>query len=443
MAPSSFDCYLCGTDNPADADFCQKCSGQLLKLPAVEDDGLDGAGELDGADKASDDGLSKWMNEKKAALGDDDVDADADTDADSGDIDDDVDQGLGDDKNQKDKEDAPGDAAAANPIKRRFQRTLSTSVEDQRLSDALGLNKDIDELDYVKTEVTSIPTARAAENIPVIGTGGARPIDALTDDGPVGKIAYVVVAMLVLATGWFAYDSLLRERVALEPDSIGFVDTTTTIPGSTTTTEAPDLSWTADDVQDEYANTIVRIVAFDCVAGVNEPLGEPLTGVALDEKSVILDPSTPATADVVRIVTLSGSSRIGLVTEQDGVLLATAGVRTRRHLDIEETSDEPAFYLGYDFESNRTTTTEAPQGLDAEIAVSRFGQVHEVRIGDRATSAEALANINLDVIATGPQASQSPCNSAGNLEFVAAEPLPSEGTDGDENADDDGEDDTE
>ena len=41
MAGSTSDCYLCGATNDADASYCVRCNGQLLKLPAFDLDDED------------------------------------------------------------------------------------------------------------------------------------------------------------------------------------------------------------------------------------------------------------------------------------------------------------------------------------------------------------------------------------------------------------------
>lgn len=385
MSGSNFDCYLCGSTNTADADFCANCSGRLLKIPdAPVEDEVGAAMDLDGLDGTI------------------------------------PDEDMFDDNSFEEVADEEPETPAG---KSRRRRSIHTSVEDQRLSDALGLTEEEDELDRIDTQVTSIPTARAAENIPVLGTGGTSFL--AKDDDEVGPVAYVIVAMLIVATVWFGYDSLIRGRQA--PESIAFTGTTTTIAPATTSTIPDNQPWSLDRVDSHYGSTIVRLIAHDCDGGTDP--SEPLIGIALDEQSVILAPNAPAGTDAVRIVTRTGSSRSARVNVQNGVRIATAVARTSRNLEIVEAANESMFFVGYDFESNVVSTTETPQGLDAEISVSEFGNVHQVRIGESIISGSTLAAINVTAdVNPEAEGGESVCAQSSQVALTAPATGPGEGT---------------
>ena len=130
-------------------------------------------------------------------------------------------------------------------------------------------------------------------------------------------------------------------------------------------------------------------------------------------------PLPPSSANTVQIVNRTTRSRIGIVSNEGGISIATSAVLTTRHLDIDETSDEPSFYVGFEFETNDVTTAETPQDLDAEISVSETGALHEVRIGDSVFSAESLASIDRSVIVPR-ELSRGICTQANQLEFEEA-----------------------
>ncbi len=366
MVDSAFDCYLCGTTNPLEADHCTSCSGQLLRLP--------------GDDAESDDPDE-----------------------------------LGDSANFDDPTPEPAPApqkkSKLSPMQRRLQSSVLSSVEDQRLSDALGLSKqseesssddDIDDgLDQLHTEVTSIPQTKAAENIPVIGTQGSSAIH-YKDDDEVGPIAYVITALLIVATIWFGYDSLFRDR-GPQPDSIAFTDTTrtSTSTSSTTSTQAPETTVPIDEVDFRFGPTIVLAVPFDCDIS-DDPVADPLVAVAIDEHSVVLGNNLPAGVDAVQIVTRTGNIRVGVVHNRGGINLASSNAPTSRHLSLDEvdypvSSVQPAYFVGYDAEANLVYTTEASQSFDAEIAVSDKGEAIDIRIGGNSFAAEDLASIDITV----------------------------------------------
>lgn len=390
MSGSSFDCYLCGTSNDADADVCAKCNGQLLKLGALDDEHVDDA-------ETTGDGVDEL-----ALMSD-----------------------FEDQPEQEAETSAP--AKTKNPMRKRLSRSIHTSVEDRRLSDALGLSDEpgegasLDGLKGLDTEVTSIPRARPAENIPVLGTRTVAPGSRtqFVDDDRISKISYVALAVLIVVTGWFGYNALLGGGNS-EPTNIAFAEATTTLAPTTTTTEAPDEGLTLAQVDFIYGAAVVRIVPYSCTADETGAIGDPMTGIAINDRSVLLPPNLPAETTAVQIVTRTGSTRVGLVSTTAGLPIATSDVLTTRNLAIENTASDADFYVGYDLASNAVSTTESPQSLDAEISVTKTGALHEVRIGSRVTPGAVLAGIDLTVDVDpegGSRRRGGLCSRAGRLIF--------------------------
>lgn len=407
MAESDFDCYLCGTSNDPDAASCINCNGQLLKLPVTHDDFDDSVepGETSELDQSG---------------------HEHDVSSSQGGAESDFDNPPPQFPKPEPTDDSAEPEPAKKSMKQRLKRSIHTSFEDQRLSDALGLSEDVDELDRLNTDVTSIPRARPAENIPILGTQpvpeGSR--TQFTDDDQVSKAAYVMLAILILATVWLGYDTVAGGNDAGNPDTIAFADSTTTAAPTTTTTAAPDMTWSLNEIEFQYGRPIVRIVPYTCNGNSVESVGEPMIGVALDTRSVILPSDIPAGTNVVQIVTRTGSTRVGLVGNEGGIAIATSNVLSTRNLGITEISSEPFFYVGYDATTNTVTAGESPHNLDAEISASRFGELHEVRIGSTVIPGESLVNIDRSIeVAEGATAVArgTACQLAAPWEFSTPE----------------------
>ncbi len=382
MADPTFDCYLCGTSNDADADFCTKCSGRLLKLPDVDDG-------------ASDNVEAEVIDE--AAL-------------------------MADFEDQPEvPEEHPAPKGRKNPIAQRRARSIHTSLEDQRLSDALGMTEDVDVLDTLTTDVTSIPRARAAENIPVLGTRNASPSTPIqfVDDDRVSPVTYLIVAILLLATAWFGYNTLFQNDRVGEPSNIAFSDATTTTAPATTTTE-PDTGYSASQINFIFERTLVRVVPYACSASPDEPTGDMLVGVAVNDRSVVLPGEIPAGTNVVLIINQTGTTRVAVVSQENGLTVATSDVLTTRSLDITATTNSPDFFVGYDLETEMVTTAQSPQGLDAEISVGDEGELHQVRLGSSVHSASALADLRV-IDVDGSRGTGNPCAAAAALSIVPPE----------------------
>ena len=238
----------------------------------------------------------------------------------------------------------------------------------------------------------------------------------------ISKAAYIIVAMLIATVGWVGYTTLFGGS---EPETIAFTETTTTTTTTApTTTVPPDLSLTANEVDFLYARTIVRVVPYACTNGRGEDIGDPLVGVAVNDRSVLLGSDFPADANVAQIFTRTGGSRTGIVSREGSFLIATSDVLTNRHLEFDEISDEPFYYVGFELDSNQVITMEAPQGLDAEISVAETGALHEVRIGSTMARAEALSAIDrrveVDLDARGRR--NDTCSTAERLSLVEPPP---------------------
>lgn len=406
MADSSFDCYLCGTENPASAEYCVKCSGQLLKI--------------------------------------------ADAPAETGEA---VESELPDSfENPFATDELPG---STQPTPQKPSRKVHASIEDQRLSDALGLTEDVDEPAPAQPQPT-VASAQPPQQTPGQAVPGAQPLaqtsrpsatavapalNVTTVDGDprgsifssrgdeeVGPIAWVIVAMLFIAVGWFGYSTLVRTPDRPTPESIGFVAETTTLP-PTTTTAAPEVELvSAREVDSEYNSSLVRLVPFQCEAGVGEQNGDPLVGVAINSRSVVVAPGLPAGTNAVRIVTRTGATRVAILSQQAGVTVATSNARTNRNLEIEEFGNDTAFFVHYDLEENDVFVTETSENAGLEVEVSEAGLIHRVRVGQTTVSAEDLAAIDLeieideDLVRRG----SSTCNLTAGFGFappVTAEPV--------------------
>ena len=399
MSASSFDCYLCGTANPSDSNHCVKCGGQLLKIADAE---------------KQDDLPSTFENPFE----------------------------VNDSSAQLPTEPAP---APKKPT-----RKVHASIEDQRLSDALGLSEKPEKPAPRNTQTSdaqtqSAPQASNENPTPQRPSAGgpadqsnplpdrapqpSRPIGrspqggvfSARGDEKVGPVAWVIVAMLFLAVGWLGYFTLFRTTERPSPESIGFVADTTTVPPTTTIPEADGLL-TLREVNSAYDDALVRVIPFACAAGLGEQNGEPIVGVAINERSVLIGPDLPAGTNAIRVATRSGATRVAILSQENGVTIATSLARTNRNLEIEDFGDEAAFFVAYDLDSNEVSTAETSQGANVEIEVSETGAVHGVRSGDASLSVEQLAAIDIsverqeDAVAGG-----TTCAEAGSLIFSSPE----------------------
>lgn len=335
-APSS-DCYLCGARNDLDADFCIRCDGQLLKLPS---DALDIA--ITDPEELIDDAIP--------------------------DVEEDVVQ------------------------KPRRRRVGSGSVEDQRLSDALGLLAGDDDSDadgLLDTIVTGVPQAKQSANIPLIGTRtGIVPQSAL-ESKEFGARTYVLLVLLLMATAWLGWSTLTDGAQEASPDNLAFTDSTLPIT-TTSTTERPRREWSEAESSGRYGGAFHRVLLYDCPSvGPNgetvniEPLDERWTaGIAVDEHNVIVDRATLPTANVAIIQARNGARRLAIVEAGPSeTRISTTSSVISRNLDLAEAPDgEAIFFLTYDQESNAVESHRERTEEPLELVVSNYGELLEARV---------------------------------------------------------------
>ncbi len=352
-ASSNSDCYLCGAQNEPDASFCVRCNGQLLRIPGAE------ASEPE-----------PEASTEPAPLEEFDRD----------------------------------ELLTGEPTKKR-RRTRKGNLQDQRLSDALGLTEevplagddgDLDQDDdglFAETVVTSIPRATQSSEIPLLGTrAGVVPQAAM--DREAGKKTYILLAVLLLFTGWFGYNTLTRE--APRPDSIAFASTSTTTATTTTTTAKPERQWQANEVQGQYASMFVTVLFYSCDAETANELLATSNGVIASTHNVVTV-TAPPNADAAVIRSRTGQRRLAMVDKTAaGLTVATATIATARNLAAFGGSDDPArFFISYDPETNIASTNDASNAeAVSEILVTSTGKVNSVRIDQRTISSDALLAID-------------------------------------------------
>ncbi len=399
MSTSSSDCYLCGAHNEPDASYCERCNGQLLSLPSEEPSNA----ELSTTETLPEEEASNEVVDKP---------------------------------------------------RRKVRRTRKGNIQDQRLSDALGLDTSIeiddesDEADeddsLVDTVVTSIPRATPSAEIPLIGTRAGAVSQSSMNDRELGKVAYAFLGALALATVWFGYNTLIREEP--EPDSIAFTGTTTTSSTSTSTTEKPRRIWQLNEVDGQYSPVFVRVDLYDCTVELEAAeILEPFTrvvGVSVSTHNVLVDNAETggqATAAVIRSRT--GASRVAILQRTaDGALIATSPRATSRNLaagdQLSNTDTDSEFYVGYDLESNVVTTTQTRQSASSQLIVTQTGKAHTILIGESEFDFDSVAEVDtrleidpeIEIPAT-PNVCQSvaglrPVGATNSLETLTSVPEP-------------------
>lgn len=383
-ASESTDCYLCGARNDADADSCVRCDGQLLRLPS---DALD----LETTDHTDD-------------LIVDEV------------------------------PDVVEDVVQRRPAR----RARSGSVEDQRLSDALGLttyDHDDDDVDpdFMETVVTSIPRAKQSASIPLIGTRTGMVPQAAMHAKEFGRRTYVLLAVLLGVTAWLGWNTLSNSDDPL-PDSVAFTDTTLP-PTTTTTTEAPSREWSEAEVTGRYGAAFTRVQLYACPSETPEgatinvvPLDDMWTaGIAIDEHNVLINTTDLPSANAAIIRARNGAQRLAVVqTGPARTRLATTTSTISRNLDLGDTSDgSPTFFVSYDHESNRVNSADAPSPSAVELTVTNTGDVDEVRLGANRLDAETLRSINQQVETVEDEDAPDPqtiCDRANRLASSTSDP---------------------
>ena len=348
------DCYLCGAHNSAEADFCERCNGQLLKI------GLDPAPEAE-----------EFV--------------------------------------------APEPEIPEEPPPTSDSRVESLkSVEHRRLSAALGLGKPetppptpqrprpIDEPPESSPTVSAVPTATAASGIPMIGTRtasiDASPIRESNDPGRKTAIALVILAAVV---GWLGYRTLTSEPVEVTaPAELAFASTTTR--PSTTTTEPPARVWTTNEILGKFSSVFVTVELYQCppeiVTGKEPAIDDWRTpGVLIDEHNVVFDGGELQGAAIALVRSRIGSETIGrLTSHESGLGVVTSSAASNRNMKIvDEPQGEPMFWVTLDAETNGIVVSTDPirSTGQAVIHVSSQGDPLQVEIGPRTAPLTALQQI--------------------------------------------------
>lgn len=378
-ASSSSDCYLCGARNDPDASYCERCSGQLLRIPIEDDPEVENVS----------------------------IDS------------------IVDDITQPPDPEAEAEARARE---RPRVRGRKGSLQDQRLSDALGLaddgNTDI-ESGLVDTVVTSIPRATPSAHIPMIGTrAGAVPQSSM-GSSDFGKRSIALLGLLLIATAWLGYSTLTGSDET--PDSIAFTGTTVPI-NTTTTTEKPERVWRLNEVEGRFSFALVRLDLIRCpIDKDDETTIVETTGVNTSTNNVVFDGSPMSSADLAVIKSRTGARRIALIERtSDGMSIATTMTPTSRNLSrtAAETNldTEPSFFVAYNPLTNVITTTTDQQDLPAQILVNSSGDAVAVLLGGQKIEADRLLAIDARV-EIDPEDESKPktdCEIAATLRYVNA-----------------------
>lgn len=355
-ASSNSDCYLCGSHNEPDASFCVRCNGQILRIPGMEHDDSD-----------------------------------------------DVETPVAEEPTHR-----ADDVPETTTKRRRIQR--KGSLQDQRLSDALGLSPEVYEEEeysqdsdpdglFAETVVTSIPRATQSSEIPLLGTrAGVVPQTAMSDR-ETGKKTYALLVALLLMTGWLGYDTMIAKDD--RPESIAFASTTTLPATTTTTTEKPVRQWQPNEVQGRFNSTFATVHFFNCNGEpeAGKKAGEAITvenAVIVSTHNVLVS-TAPPSATAAEIHSRTGQVRLAMIDRTpDGLIVVTSTRPTSRNLDATAAvTDPPVFYVQYDPETNIVTTdTTSNIASVSEISVTGTGDVHSVRVDARTYSAETLSSID-------------------------------------------------
>ena len=344
-ASSSSDCYLCGARNEPDASYCERCNGQLLRIPVEEE-----PEETISIDSIVDD-ISEPPEEK-----------------------------------------------IEQPVAKPRTRVRKGSLQDQRLSDALGLNETATNIqpDLVDTVVTSIPRATPSADIPLLGTRAGMVSQSSLSETEFGKRTYVLLALLLIATAWLGYSTLTGKGST--PDSIAFTGTTMPPSSTTTTTEKPERVWKANEVEGRYSFSLVRLDLIRCPLGEDdEPEIVETTGVNLTTNNVIFNTAPMPGADLAIIKNRTGARRLAIIERSpDGLSIATTTTPTSRNLRIDSSLEaaESAFFVAYNPTTNVVTTTTERQALPVQIQVGTNGEALAVILDLQTIPVEQLHEIN-------------------------------------------------
>jgi hypothetical protein len=385
-ASSSNDCYLCGARNDPEADFCVRCDGQLLKLPTEN---------LDIADT--------------------------------------------------DPADLIIDEVSEDPIETpRKRRNRSGWVEDLRLSDALGMNEEDIDPEFIDPVVTSIPRATQSASIPLIGTRTGMIPQSSMHAKDLGARTYVLLGLLLLATAWLGWATLSEDNMDTRPDNLAFTNSTLPVQ-ATTTTEAPRRKWTEAEAVGRYGPAFTRVLLYDCPSTTPEGATVKIeeiddlwtAGIAIDEHNVIVNESDLRSANVAVIRSRNGVRRLAIVTPgPERLRIVTTDATISRHLALTETSlGDPEFHLVYDLETSVVEGLSDPSKEPLELTITDLGEVDSVRIDRTTLDASILRAINHEVAVVENEDEPKPetiCDLAAQLRRTDIDPLQQTNTEDDE-----------
>jgi len=385
-APSSNDCYLCGARNDPEADFCVRCDGQLLKLPTEN---------LDIADTDPADLILDEVSEEEI--------------------------------------EAP-----------RKRRNRSGSLDDQRLSAALGMHEaDIDP-EFIDPVVTSIPRATQSASIPLIGTHTGMIPQSSMHVNDFGVRTYVLLGLLLLATAWLGWVTLSEGGEDNTPDNLAFTNSTLPIQ-ATTTTDAPRRKWTEAEAAGRYGPAFTRVLLYDCPATTPEGAAVKIeatddfwtAGIAIDEHNVILNESDLRSANVAVIRSRNGVRRLAVIRPgPERLRTATTDATISRHLGLTDiSSGAPEFHLIYDLDTSAVEVLSDPSDGPLELAITDLGEVDSVRIDRTTLDASILRAIDHEVKVVENEDDPKPetiCDLAAQLRRTDIEPVRQTNTEDDE-----------
>jgi len=244
--------------------------------------------------------------------------------------------------------------------------------------------------------------------------------------------------LLLIATAWLGYNTLRTQT----PENLAFAPAEETAPTSsttTTTTEAPVREWNAGEAEGRYSSSFVHIELIDCTA--LDPDGAPTTtgsaGINIDETTTLIDSSPLPGANLARVISRTGSTRIALLEAQSsGSSVGYTAVFTRNSLDIETIEEDQAvplagetrFFVQFESDRNAISTSSEPVAALPYIAVTNQGEVSQVQIDGRSFERDTLlsltgtATVNSDAEAPGADV----CAWTNVLNLPGAEQAPAE-----------------
>lgn len=388
MGDETNNCYLCGAPNEPDASHCVRCSGQLLRLPSPEPDPPSKPALAPGTD-------------------------------------------LGLDELRGELDEAPESKKSRPAQQRRLRR--KGSIEDDRLSDALGLHGDSDSSEADITEAANpvIPRAKPLSEMPILGSQPVAPSKHKGNEEP-GKRILVLLGLLFLATAWLGYTTL--QTPPAPPESVALADADLS-PDPPTNTEPPIRAWTQTEIDSRYEDTFVYVELATCsrpdpTTGDSEILNSVEShGVAINDAIVVADLNPLPSATAAQVTTRLGQRRFAIVGASDnGERVVLSPTPTRDQLLGEAPDGASLFQLTFDPATNTVTTAEllatSDLGDQATIVATDQGGVSLLGIGGREITFEELTALSGAVIVEGEAAAQGDiCDWAQVMRSAAEVPI--------------------